>query len=130
MLNPVDEAFDFWIHFEYCKYVYDYFESMHRKYPSKAPAPVIIDAEDLVHHTEALTSKLCELFDLSKEGVRDSWAVAGADEPVPEGVVPSFHDKIRKSTGVERGDGKVIDRCLCRSVLRMSILSDPITDPR
>lgn len=107
MLDLADEAFDFWIHLEYSQYIFHYFQSLHDRAPSTAPAPVIIDAEDLVHQTDTLTAKLCELCNISQDGVRDSWNAAGADEPLPEGVVPFFHEKLRMSTSVDRGDGEV-----------------------
>ena len=107
MLDPADEAFDFWIHLEYSKYIFAYFQYLHEQNPGPAPAPVIVDAEDLVHRTAALAKTLCDLCEISDDGVRDSWAVAGADEPLPEGVVPFFHDKLGKSTEVERGEGAV-----------------------
>lgn len=107
MLDIEDEAFDFWIHLQYSKYIFEYFADRHRRDPHVSPAPVVVDAEDVVHNTDRLTAKLCQLYDIPAHGVRRTWSVAGDEEPLPEGIAPMFHERLRQSVGIERGPAEV-----------------------
>ena len=61
--------------------MFEYFQHLHEQTPATAPPPVLVDAEDLVHRTAALTERRCKLCEISEGGVRDSYAVAGDNEP-------------------------------------------------
>ena len=107
MLELGDEAFDYWLHLQYSQYIYSYFEELHHADAEAWSMPLVVDAEDLVHRTDKLTAKLCEVFGIAEQGVRDSWVVAGPEDKVVDGVAPGFLNRLRDSTGIERGDKAV-----------------------
>lgn len=115
MLDLDDEAFQLWISLKWVYILFQFFDkavSQQQASPAQngefkqSKTPVVVDAEDLVHHTNSLTRKLGAVFGIDPEGFKETWE-ASNDEPVPEGVVASFHDRLRNSKGVERDDAKV-----------------------
>lgn len=93
MLHIGDEAFTLWSTVRFTRILYEYLESLGNR-------PVVVDAEDLVHDTQALVQKLCHALEIDPKGVQLQWDAARPDEPLPEGVEPGFHDVLRASTGI------------------------------
>ncbi|KAI7237471.1 TFIIH basal transcription factor complex, subunit SSL1 [Hortaea werneckii] len=93
MLRIGDEAFTLWSTVRFTRILYEYLESLGNR-------PVVVDAEDLVHDTQALVGKLCHALEIDPKGVQLQWDAARPDEPLPEGVEPGFHDVLRASTGI------------------------------
>lgn len=102
MLRLGDESFQWWISLHWSRMLYDYFSCQ----DSSASKPTVVDAEDVVHNTTAVTKKLCDVFGISLDGVRETWE-QGHERPLPEGTVASFIEDLRTSTGVLRGERKV-----------------------
>ncbi|KAI7283961.1 TFIIH basal transcription factor complex, subunit SSL1 [Hortaea werneckii] len=93
MLRIGDEAFTLWSTVRFTRIMHEYLESLGNR-------PVVVDAEDLVHDTQALVGKLCQALGFDPKGVQLKWDAAKPDEPLPEGVEPGFHDVLRASTGI------------------------------
>ena len=105
MLHLEDESFQWWISLHWSRMLYDAFCKPSSSVTSVFP-PVVVDAEDVVHNTTAVTGKLCDIFSVNQSGIRETWD-PGFDRPLPEGTVPNFIEELRTSTGVIRKEGRV-----------------------
>lgn len=80
-----------------------------------ARAPIVVDAQDTVHHTRPLAEKICALLDIDPKGMQYEW------EAVPRGQWPSdpimqgFFKTLLKSHGVQR-EGQVGNSCSRNSI--------------
>lgn len=106
MLDLDDEAFQLWISMDWVRILYEYFTDESSGERGNVRAPLVIDAQDIVHNTAALTAELGRALDIDPEGFQETWEPM-VHEPVPEGVVASFHDRLRNSVGIERGNAEV-----------------------
>lgn len=111
MLDLDDEAFQLWISLKWVYIMHQFLESpgSEGNEPAQSRTPLVVDAEDLVHNTQNLTRKLGIELGIDPGGFKETWDVSN-NEPVPEGVVASFHERLRNSIGVERSDAKVGQR--------------------
>lgn len=66
--------------------------------------PLVVDAEDVVHSTQAVAMKLCEIWDIDPSGVQYSWKATTKDEWPEDKIMSGFFDTLLKSTGVLRGN--------------------------
>ena len=94
---PEDEDFEFQITLKWTRILYDYFKDQ------LSIEPVIIESEDFIYKTKAVTDKLCALYGLDPEGVRETWD-AVPEEYWPESkVARTYVGHMLVSKGIERG---------------------------
>lgn len=97
-LTLEDEDLEFQITLKWTRILYDYFRDQ------LGIEPVILDSEDFVYQTKAVTDKLCVMFGLDPDGVKDTW------DPVPKEYWPkseiakTYVGHMLASTGMERGE--------------------------
>ena len=65
--------------------------------------PLVIDAEDVVHSTQAIVSKLCDIWDIDSSGVQYSWKAIPKEERPKDKIICGFFDTLLSSTGVISG---------------------------
>ena len=66
--------------------------------------PLVIDAEDVVHSTQAIVSKLCRLWHIDSSGVQYSWKAVPREERPKDKIMCGFFDTLLSSTGVIQGN--------------------------
>lgn len=97
-VQPEDEDFEFQTTLQWTRILFDYFKVQ------LGIEPVIIESEDSIHNTRAVTDKLCALYGLDPEGVDEEWY------PVPQELWPksrvgrTFVGHMLASRGIERGE--------------------------
>ncbi len=66
--------------------------------------PLVIDAEDVVHSTQAIVSKLCDIWQIDPSGTQYSWKAVPTEERPKDKIMSGFFDTLLNSTGVMQGD--------------------------
>lgn len=66
--------------------------------------PLVIDAEDVVHSTQAIVSKLCDIWHIDSSGVQYSWNAIPREERPKDKIMCGFFDTLLSSTGVIEGN--------------------------
>lgn len=93
-----DEDFDLQGTLKWTKSMYDCFKAR------LGIEPVVLDSEDFICNIKALTEKLCAMWSLDPEGVKDTW------DPVPKEYWPKqritteFIGHMLASKGIERSE--------------------------
>lgn len=78
---------------------------------SEAAEPIVIDAEDVVHHTKPLIQKLCALLGIDPDGVQYVWDAVTREAWPSDPIMQGFFKTLLKSHGVQR-DEKVTWKAL------------------
>lgn len=96
-MEPWDEDFEFQITLKWTRILYDYYKDQ------LGIEPVVLDSEDFIYNTKAVTDRLCEMYGLDPEGVKVTW------DPLPKEYWPksevarTYLGHMLASKGVERG---------------------------
>lgn len=98
--RPADEDFALHQSTRSTKFLFDMFKAQGRQ-------PVVVDGEDLLHRTEALTKALCEKLGLGLDprDFKDVWAKTPEAKIPQHPLVRGFTNTIHSSTGIERPEG-------------------------
>lgn len=96
---------DFWLLTTY-KWSRLLFDHLHRN-SAEGPAPVVVDAYDVVHNTDKLASMLCKKFDLDLQAVQQTWEKLPKEQWPDHSVVVGYTKDLLASNGVQRGSGVV-----------------------
>lgn len=108
---PEEEDFEFQATLKWARILYDYFKDQ------LAIEPVVLESEDFIYKTKAVTDKLCAMYGLDPEGVKDTW------DPVPkqywpkQKVTTAYLGHMLASKGIER-DEKVTKSPAVASTVR------------
>ncbi|TKA25900.1 hypothetical protein B0A50_05655 [Salinomyces thailandicus] len=94
---------DFWLLTTY-KWSRLLFDHLHRN-SAEGPAPVVVDAYDVVHNTDKLASMLCKKFDLDLQAVQQTWEKLPKEQWPDHSVVVGYTKDLLASNGVQRGSG-------------------------
>lgn len=100
---PEDEDFEFQITLKWTRILYDYFKDQ------LGIEPVVLDSEDFIYNTKAVTDKLCAMYGLDPDGVKDTW------DPVPKEYWPkseiakTYVGHMLASKGIERSEKVIKD---------------------
>ena len=64
--------------------------------------PLVVDAEDVVYSTQAIASKLCDIWNIDSSGVQYSWKAIPSEERPEDKIMCTFFDTLLSSTRVIR----------------------------
>ena len=99
-IHPSDEDFHLLNTLRWCRILYDYFEA-------KGQKPVIVEAQDFIYKTKALTDKLCNTVGIDPEGMVEKWEPFPYQEYLDHKIAIAYTGDLWRSTGVERRAAEV-----------------------
>ena len=92
---PGDEEFDISTSLRWAKCLYEYFINQGHN-------PIILDAEDVIYNTKAITDKLCDFLGIDSDGVKETWDPLPREQWPDHSIGNALTGHLMGSSGVER----------------------------
>ena len=119
-LQTADEDFAIYTSFRWLRIIFDSYREFYSENDNLVPPysscstidgtkekpiwPLVIDAEDVVYSTQAIVSKLCDIWHIDSSGVQYSWKATPQEERPKDKIMCGFFDTLLSSTGVIQGN--------------------------